>query len=112
MSWLRKHVVPKMIQILMMFFIVAVATDDVAVQNVFLNSTLILKQAALYNDDPGNNAERHVWRAPQYFSRSEDNAQPLHLVIRNYLDQFNGLLIPAPPSIFFQPDRAPPDSLR
>jgi hypothetical protein len=34
------------------------------------------------------------------------------LVIRNYLDQFNGLLVPAPPSIFFQPDRAPPDSLQ
>jgi hypothetical protein len=110
MFWLRRRVVPKTIQILMVFLVVAITTNDLEPQSVSLNSTFILKQATFCNDDPGN-AERHVIRVPKYLSRCGDNAQSLHQVIRNYLDQFNGLLVPAPPSIFFQPDRAPPESI-
>lgn len=110
MSWLREQVVPKILQIVMLLFVVAIAADDVVFQATSLNVTPTLQQA-LCNDDSGD-TERHTWKAPKYLSRSDHDVQWLHLVIRNYLEQFNGYLIPSSPSIFFQPDRAPPVSFQ
>jgi hypothetical protein len=110
MSWLREHAVPKMFQIMMLLFVVAIAADDLAFQAASLNVTPTLQQA-LCNDDSGD-TDRHTLKAPKYLSRNDYDVQRLHLVIRNYLEQFNGYLIPSSPSIFFQPDRAPPVSFQ
>lgn len=110
MSWLRKRVVPQILQILLLFFAVAVVTDGLAVQNAFLTVTPTLSQA-LSNDDPGD-SEDQIWKVPKYLSIIEDDPHSLHLVGRIYVEQAAGLLIPAPPGTFFQPDRAPPDSFQ
>jgi hypothetical protein len=110
MSWLRKRVVPQMYQILMLLFIVAITGDDLVIQRAFLKSDPALKQAVC-NEDP-DDAGCHVWKLHQYPLKIEDDAQLSHLVIRRYLDQFNGHLILTSPSMFFQPDRAPPDSFQ
>ena len=110
MSWPRKHVVPQVLQILMLVLAVAVVGDDFVVQNVSLNTTPALQQA-LCNDDPGDD-NLHAWKTFTHLSIGDTDAQLLHIVIRRYLAQFNGRLIPSPPSIFFQPDRAPPASFQ
>ena len=110
MSWPRKHVVPQVLQILMLILAVAVAGDDFVVQNVSLNATPVLQQA-LCNDDPGDD-NLHALKAFTHLSRSDADAQLSHIVIKRYLAQFNGHLRPSPPSIFFQPDRAPPASFQ
>lgn len=108
MLWLRKRVVPQILKILMLLFVVVVATDDLTVQSVFMNATPTLQQTLCSGDD--GDVDRHVWMAPKYLSRSEHDMQRQNLAIGNYLEQFKGLLIPSSPSIFFQPDRAPPIS--
>ena len=110
MSWLRRRVVPQMLQILLLFFAVGVVTDGLAVQNAFLTVTPTLSQT-LSNDDPGN-SEDHICKSPNYLSRVEDDPQFLHLAGRTYMGQAAERLIPAPPGMFFQPDRAPPDSFQ
>jgi len=94
----------------MLVLAVAVVGDDFVVQNVSLNTTPALQQA-LCNDDPGDD-NLHAWKTFTHLSIGDTDAQLLHIVIRRYLAQFNGRLIPSPPSIFFQPDRAPPASFR
>jgi hypothetical protein len=96
-----------MLQILLLFFAVAVATDGLAVQDAFLTVTPTLSQS-LCNDDPGN-SEDHIWKSSKNLSRIENAPHLLHLVGRIYRDQAAVLLIPAPPGMFSQPDRAPPN---
>ncbi|MCK9392648.1 MAG: hypothetical protein M0Q01_13905 [Syntrophales bacterium] len=110
MLWLRKRVLPQMLQILLLFVAVSFVTDSLAVQNAVLTVTPTFSQA-LSNDDPGN-SEDHIWKSPNYLSSVEDDSQLLHLVGRTYMDQAAERLIPAPPGMFFQPDRAPPDSIQ
>lgn len=109
MSWLRKQVVPEILQILMLLFVVAFVADDVGLQTASLNVTPN-QQLVLY-DDTGDH-EHHTWNIFTYPSRSEHNLQWLPLVTSNYIDQFNGCHIPSSPSIFFQPDRASPVSFQ
>jgi hypothetical protein len=110
MTWLRKRVVPRVLQILLLFFVVAAATvDDLAAENVFQNEPHSLKQT-LCNDNTGD-SEHHIWKAHKCVSLTDDGFPLPHLAIRIYLDRVQGLLIPAQPAVFFQPDRAPPDSL-
>ena len=111
MSWPRKHVAPQVLQILMLVIAVAVAGDDFVVQNVSLNATPTLQQALCNDDDPSDD-ELHAWEAFPCLLGSDTNPQLLYIVIRHYLAQFDGNLIQSPPSIFFQPDRAPPASFR
>lgn len=110
MSWLRKRVVPQVLQILVLFFTVAVATDGLTVQNTSLTVTPTLGQA-LCNDDPGA-SEDHIWKSLKYLSIIDNDLNLLRLVGSTYLDQADAFLIPAPPGMFFQPDRAPPDSFQ
>ena len=108
-SWLRRRVVPQVLQILLLFFVLAaVTTDDFAAQNVFQGTTQTIKQA-LCNDDPGD-SERHDLKTHKYLSHTGNDFPLPHVAIQIYLDRVSGLLIPAPPDMFFQPDRAPPVS--
>jgi len=107
MSWLRRQVVPKILQVLMLLFIIAFIADDVGLQTVSLNVTP--SQQLLLYDDAGDH-EHQTWKAFTYLSGSEHNLQWPQLVAGNYVDRFNGCHIPSSPSIFFRPDRAPPVS--
>jgi len=106
--WLRKRIVPQMLPILLLFFVVSAATDDLAIQNAFSNAIPTLNQA-LCIDVPGD-SERHVWKVPTYVSPTENYVLLSHLAIKTYLEQTAGILIPSSPAMFFQPDRAPPVS--
>jgi len=108
-SWLRKRVVPETLQVLLLFFVVtAVTTDDLTAQNVLQGATQTLKQA-LCNDEPGD-SEHNACKIHKYPPYTGNNFTLSHVAIKIYLDRFPGLLIPNPPDMFFQPDRAPPVS--
>lgn len=108
MSWPRKQFAPKMFRILMMvlLFIVAIAPDNIGTQAAPLNAAPG-GQMSSYNDDRGD-AEPNSWNATKSPPAYEQETQLLHLVIKHYLKQLCGGHIPPSPSIFFQPDRAPP----
>ncbi len=109
MFWLRKQVVPHVLKILLLFFIVAAVTvDDLVAQNIFYKTNPTLIQS-LNNDDSGD-SKHHTWKAPNLVPKNGNKYYLPHLVIKTYLDQEMGLLIPDTPAIFFQPDRAPPVS--
>ena len=104
--WLRRRIVHQMLPILLLFFVVSAATDDLTIKNAFSIATPTLKQA-LCNDDPGD-SERHAWKAPTYWSLTENEVLLSHLAIKTYLYKTAGIFIPSSPAMFFQPDRAPP----
>ncbi len=106
MSKLRKQIIPQLFHILIFLLVCAVTADDFTFQPPSLNTKPVLQQI-LNNDDPGD-GERHIWKVSKNLPRSEYDSPYSFLVIRNYLKHFSECLIPASPSIFFQPDRAPP----
>jgi hypothetical protein len=106
MSCLCNHGVPKIFTILILLFVIAVTTDNVALQATFLNATHI-PQLSL-NDNETEESEHDTQNAPIDLSTCESELQSLHLFIRYYIKHFKGYHIPSSPSIFFQPDRAPP----
>jgi len=106
--WLRKRVIPQMLPILLLFFVVSAAMDDLAIQNAFSKATPTLKQA-LCIDVPGD-SESHHNKTPTYATRTGNGVLLSHFAIKTYLDQTAKIFIPSSPAMFFQPDRAPPVS--
>lgn len=106
MLWLRKRVVPHMIQVLLLILTVAVATDGLAVQNAFLNVEPTVS-LGLYNGDSGDN-EYRSWKMPKCPSVIEVAPILSPLFGRISPDMSTNLLILSPPGFFPQPDRGPP----
>jgi hypothetical protein len=105
MSRLCTQFAPKILQILLLLF-VATASESVALQATSLNATHI--QRLSLNDNETEESEHNTQNAPIDLSTCENELQSLHLFIRYYIKHFKGYHIPSSPSIFFQPDRAPP----
>jgi hypothetical protein len=105
MSRLCPQFAPKMLQILLLLFF-ATDSESFALQATFLNATHI-PQLSL-NDNETEESEHNTQNAPIDLSTCESELQSLHLFIRYYIKHFKGYHIPSSPSIFFQPDRAPP----
>jgi hypothetical protein len=106
--WLRKRLVPQILPILLLLFVVSAATDDLSEQNAFAKATPTFKQALCINVSV--DSERHAWKAPIYLPLTENEVLLSHLAIKTYHYQTAGILIPSSPTMFFQPDRAPPVS--
>ncbi len=110
MLWLRKSFLPQVLKIILLLFVVASMTvDNSTAPTASPGKTPALRQA-LCSDDPGD-FERHPWKIPKYAFKGYHDTDLPGRVIKTYVDQAAGIAIPAPPAMFFQPDRAPPVSL-
>lgn len=106
MSRLRKIFIPRVCKILLLFFAFAAATDDLVAQRVLLSVIPALNQT--FCNDASGDSEDHAWKLFKNISGIESDAHLQNLVIRTYRDHAAGPSIPAPPAMFFRPDRAPP----
>jgi hypothetical protein len=104
--WLRKRFVPQILPIVLLLFVLAAATDDLAIQNSLPKAPPNLKQA-LYID-VSVDSEDHDWKAPTSMVLTENDVLLSHLAIKTYLVQTAGIFIPSSAAMFFQPNRGPP----
>lgn len=104
----RRRIVPQILPLLLLFFVVSAATDDLELQNSFSIATPILKQALRISVQ--YDSERHAWKTPIYATLTINDALLSHLTIKTYFYQNAGTLIPSSPTTFYQSNRAPPVS--
>jgi len=106
---LRNSVLPQTLKIVLLLFVMAAVTaDDITAQNLAPGANPAFRQAVC-NDDPGD-LDRHAGKIPTYEAKDDNDTDVPGHVIKTYLDQAAGFIMPAPPATFFQPDRAPPVS--
>lgn len=109
MTWSSKQIFPEIFKILMIVLLltVAITPDGIAIQAAPVNGPPAADQTSLYNGDR-ENPEPDTWNPGKNLSSVKQQTWFQDLIIQWYLKPLCVLYPPSFPSIFFQPDRAPP----